>query len=282
MGRVYPPEVVPDDIDVSVPNVARMYDYLLGAGRNFVAHRELAECCAALVPGARELAWSNRSFLRRAVRFVVSQGVRQFLDLGSGLPTVSTVHEVAHRADPACRVVYVDCDPQPVGLLMISVLHWLPDEDCPGTMVTAYRDAVPAGSFLALSQLTADYRPSRITAAVGLAARAGPQRLHLRVRTRHRNPEKFDHLTTWPRWHVWPEFLSRCARWWPRARKTLLDCRGVRSTDRLISGSTPMAADQRSRSDSPRAAPRQSRCHGVGWSGDLIRLASDSDPLCVE
>jgi hypothetical protein len=221
---VYPPEVVPDDIDVSVPNVARMYDYLLGGGRNFVADRELAECCAALVPGARELAWSNRSFLRRAVQFVVSQGVRQFLDLGSGIPTVSTVHEVAHHADPACRVVYVDCDPvavahtrqllagndragilhadlrsphlvldapetrrlldfdQPVGLLMISVLHWLPDEDCPGKTVTAYRDAVPAGSFLALSHLTADYRPSQITAAVGLAARAGSQRLYPRTR----------------------------------------------------------------------------------------------------
>jgi hypothetical protein len=215
---------VPADVDVSVPNVARMYDYLLGGGRNFAADRELAERAAALVPGLQELAWLNRSFLRRAVLFLVSQGIRQFLDLGSGVPTVGNVHEVANRTDRSSRVMYVDCDPvavahterlltgndrasilhadlrdrdavlgaratrrlldfdRPVGLLMVSVLHWLPDEHQPGEIVAAYRDALPAGSFLAVSHLTADFRPEQITAGADLVADAGAERMHPRSR----------------------------------------------------------------------------------------------------
>lgn len=98
-------------IDVEQPNPARIYDYLLGGGHNFAADREAAERIVALIPRAREAIRCNRAFLRRAVLFLVSQGVRQFLDLGSGVPTVGNVHEIAQQADQQASVVYVDKEP---------------------------------------------------------------------------------------------------------------------------------------------------------------------------
>jgi len=98
-------------IDTSVPSVARVYDYLLGGKDNFAADREAAERQAAAVPALPWLARQNRAFLRRAVRFVADQGITQFLDLGSGLPTNENVHEVAQQVRPDARVVYVDIDP---------------------------------------------------------------------------------------------------------------------------------------------------------------------------
>jgi S-adenosyl methyltransferase len=97
-------------IDTSVPSVARIYDYLLGGKDNFAADREAAERQAAAVPQLPWMARQNREFLRRTVRFVAGQGVTQFLDLGSGLPTNENVHEVAQRVQPDARVVYVDVD----------------------------------------------------------------------------------------------------------------------------------------------------------------------------
>ena len=97
-------------IDTSVPSVARIYDYLLGGKDNFAADREAAERQVAAVPQIPWLARQNREFLRRAVRFVAGQGVTQFLDLGSGLPTNENVHEVAQQVQPDAHVVYVDID----------------------------------------------------------------------------------------------------------------------------------------------------------------------------
>ena len=99
------------DVDIEQPNPARIYDYLLGGGHNFAADREAADRIVALIPDAREVIRCNRAFLRRAVLFLVSQGVRQFLDLGSGVPTVGNVHEIAQQADQQARVVYVDKEP---------------------------------------------------------------------------------------------------------------------------------------------------------------------------
>jgi hypothetical protein len=98
----------PAGIDTGLPSAARVYDYLLGGGHNFAADRELAELFLRAQPNARAIARHNRSFLRRAVLFLIDQGIRQFLDLGSGIPTVGNVHEIAHRAAPGTRVVYVD------------------------------------------------------------------------------------------------------------------------------------------------------------------------------
>ncbi len=101
---------VPDEVNLMVPSSARIYDFLLGGGHNFEMDREAAERLIKAVP-AREMARLNRDFLRRAVLFLVDAGIRQFLDLGSGIPTVGNVHEVAQKADPSCRVVYVDIEP---------------------------------------------------------------------------------------------------------------------------------------------------------------------------
>jgi SAM-dependent methyltransferase len=104
-------------LDVTVPNVARIYDYLLGGKDNFDADRAAAEKILAVIPGGSGSARMNRAFLGRAVRFLAGErGIRQFLDIGSGLPTVSNVHEIAQAADPHARVVYVDND-------QVVVLH---------------------------------------------------------------------------------------------------------------------------------------------------------------
>ncbi|MFG2058922.1 SAM-dependent methyltransferase [Micromonospora sp. NPDC048930] len=91
--------------------VARIYDYLLGGDQNFPADREAARQLLQAVPDAADIAWSNRLFLRRAVRVLAEAGIRQFLDLGSGIPTQGNVHEIAQAVDPTSRVLYVDIDP---------------------------------------------------------------------------------------------------------------------------------------------------------------------------
>ncbi|NUT94698.1 MAG: hypothetical protein HOY78_22025 [Saccharothrix sp.] len=96
------------DVDPGLPSASRLCDYLLGGGHNFAADRALAEELLLVQPNARTIARLNRAFLRRAVLHLVDLGIRQFLDLGSGIPTVGNVHEVAHRAAPDARVVYVD------------------------------------------------------------------------------------------------------------------------------------------------------------------------------
>ncbi|CCH28877.1 SAM-dependent methyltransferase [Actinosynnema sp. NPDC047251] len=199
---------VPDDVDTGLPSAARLYDYLLGGGHNFAADRALAEKFLLAQPNARTIARLNRAFLRRAVLHLAAGGVRQFLDLGSGIPTVGNVHEVARRADPGARVVYVDfedvavahsrlmlehdeqaavvqedlTDPaavlaaargtglldftEPVGVLVVGVLHFVPPEKDPTAVVAAYRDAVAPGSGLAVSQFTADLQPVEMAGIV--------------------------------------------------------------------------------------------------------------------
>jgi hypothetical protein len=104
------PDWAPTSVDLERPNAARVYDYLLGGACNFEHDREFAEKLLATIPEAKEVARRNRAFLRRAVRFCLDQGIRQFLDLGSGIPTVGNVHEIAQQQLPDCRVVYVDAE----------------------------------------------------------------------------------------------------------------------------------------------------------------------------
>jgi SAM-dependent methyltransferase len=99
------------EFDPDRPSVARTYDYFLGGTHNLAADRRLAEQVLSAWPEVALAARSNRAFLRRAVSYCVRAGIRQFLDLGSGIPTVGNVHEVAQRAAPECRVVYVDIEP---------------------------------------------------------------------------------------------------------------------------------------------------------------------------
>lgn len=198
---------VPDNVDTELPSSARIYDYVLGGAHNFEQDRQAAERLLAVVP-AREMAWLNRSFLRRAILFLIDVGIRQFLDLGSGIPTVGNVHEVVQEADPSCRVLYVDIEPvavahgklmladndnaaimradlrkpetildspemhglldldQPLGLLMVGVMQFVPDSDDPWAIVARYRDRLASGSYLAMSHFTPDGMPAEMAKAV--------------------------------------------------------------------------------------------------------------------
>lgn len=100
-----------DQVDTEHPNPARMYDYFLGGAANFAADREAAERAAVAFPNIRSCVRQNRAFLNRAVHFLCMQGVHQFLDLGSGMPTVGNVHDIAHQHNPAAKVAYVDHEP---------------------------------------------------------------------------------------------------------------------------------------------------------------------------
>ena len=102
---------VPPGVDTKRANVARVYDYWLGGSHNFLADQDAARATAAVQPSVRMSARANRAFLGRAVRFLAANGIRQFLDIGSGIPTEGNVHEIAQRADPDARIVYADVDP---------------------------------------------------------------------------------------------------------------------------------------------------------------------------
>jgi hypothetical protein len=185
-----------------VPNVARMYDYMLGGKDHYPADREAALRTFAAVTEevVRGTVVQNRKFLGRAVRHLAADlGIRQFLDIGTGLPSMNSVHEVAQSVAADCRVVYVDNDPvviahgrdmlngvpdttivnhdlrdppgiltdghvrsvldfrQPIAVLLVAILHFIPDADDPGGIVSALMDAVPAGSYLVISHGSADH-----------------------------------------------------------------------------------------------------------------------------
>lgn len=187
------PAWVPQGIDISVPSVSRIYDYYLGGSHNFEVDREAARKAMEFMPGLPKIMQANRAFMRRAVRFAIDEGVTQFLDIGSGIPTFGNVHEVARSADPDAKVVYVDHDPvavahskavlegndkativaadlrgprqildspevrglldleRPVGLLLVSVLHFLEDDDKPFAAVAELTDALAPGSVVVVS-----------------------------------------------------------------------------------------------------------------------------------
>ncbi|MGH3713880.1 MAG: SAM-dependent methyltransferase [Micromonosporaceae bacterium] len=105
------PSWAPDNIDLDRPSIARVYDYYLGGSHNFAVDRALGQRVVETFPLLPMILQENRAFLRRAVRYAVACGVTQFLDIGSGIPTVGNVHEVAQEADPGSTVVYVDIDP---------------------------------------------------------------------------------------------------------------------------------------------------------------------------
>ncbi len=105
------PTRLPAEVNPEVPSIARVYDYFLGGKDNFPADRAAAAAVETVFPQGRQLGRESRLLLRRATRELVRSGVRQFLDIGSGLPTAGNVHEIAHEIDPPVRVVYVDNDP---------------------------------------------------------------------------------------------------------------------------------------------------------------------------
>jgi SAM-dependent methyltransferase len=186
-------EVAPPGVDTTRPSVARVYDFMLGGKDNFAIDRQVGKMALQITPDGPEAAVANRAFLRRVVRTMGEAGIRQFLDLGSGLPTQGNVHQIATAVDPGARVVYVDNDPmvlahgralleqadtttvihadarrprevldhpevgrfidfgQPVGLLMLAILHHLGDDEDPAGVAREYIDALAPGSYAAIS-----------------------------------------------------------------------------------------------------------------------------------
>lgn len=208
-------------IDTSKPHPARMYDYYLGGKNHFAADRETAEKGLAGWRSGRLAARENRAFLGRAVRFLTEEaGIRQFLDIGTGLPTTNNVHEVAQAVAPSSRIVYADNDPlvlaharalltsssegrtayihadlrdpqsiltnpsvrevldfsQPIALVIVAVLHFVPDEYQPERVLATLIDALPSGSYLVASHITGEHDPvgpatgARAYRAAGLPA----------------------------------------------------------------------------------------------------------------
>ncbi|MCG5446416.1 SAM-dependent methyltransferase [Micromonospora sp. NIE79] len=207
-----------DRIDTTTVHPARRYNYWLGGKDNFAVDRESGDQIAAVYPGVRTLARENRAFLGRAVRFLTEEvGIRQFLDIGTGIPSADNTHEVAQSVAPDSRVVYVDNDPmvlvharalltsdpagatayldadlrepekiladpqlpatldlsQPVALVLIAVTHFLTDDDRPHEQVARLLDALPSGSWLALTHFTTDHLPAEIVRRMEAELAAG-------------------------------------------------------------------------------------------------------------
>ena len=189
------------DVDLEHASVARVYDYYLGGSHNFAVDRQMGRRAIEMWPELPLAMQANRAFLRRSVRYLVSQGITQFLDIGSGIPTEGNVHEVAQIASPEARVVYVDVDPvavahsrailagndradivqadlgdvagilddprakrlidptQPLGVLMVAILHFVPDADDPASIVAQYRKMMAPRSYLVISHGSHAGRP---------------------------------------------------------------------------------------------------------------------------
>jgi S-adenosyl methyltransferase len=190
------------EFDTSVAHQARMYDYLLGGKDNYAADRAATEAALEVYPDWAFTARANRAFLGRAVRYLTADaGMRQFLDIGTGIPTAGNTHQVAQKIAPETRVVYVDYDPvvlahartlltgsragateyidsdlrkvgailkqasrlldftSPVAVTLVAILHAIPDADDPHAIVARLMDAVPSGSYLALSHLGREFLP---------------------------------------------------------------------------------------------------------------------------
>ncbi|NUS42202.1 MAG: hypothetical protein HOQ24_00665 [Mycobacteriaceae bacterium] len=215
------PDWLPPTVDPTVPSAARIYDYCVGGLHNFEVDRDMVRAASQRWPELPAIMRSNRAFLRRAVDYLAAAGVRQFLDIGSGIPTAGNVHEVAQRHNPDARVVYVDIDPvavamsgalladnrsarvvqgdftdidavlthpdvralldfdEPVAVLMVALLHFVPDSAEPGTAIGRIRDVLSPGSYLALSHFSSDGPPEDVADVVAMS-RATPTPLHLR------------------------------------------------------------------------------------------------------
>jgi hypothetical protein len=209
---------MPLEINTSEPHPARIYDYFIGGKNHFAADRETAAEVLRRSPSAHIAARENRSFLGRAVRYLAAEaGIRQFLDIGTGLPTTNNVHEVAQEIAPSARVVYADNDPlvlaharallrsapagrtayihadlrdpaailshpdtravldfgQPIALMLVAILHFVPDEFKPAEIIATLVDALPSGSYLVASHLTTEHDAAATSAGQQTMRAAG-------------------------------------------------------------------------------------------------------------
>jgi hypothetical protein len=213
------------EIDTSVAHIARVYDYWLGGKDNFAPDRAAAQAAMREDPNVVEGVRGNRAFLARAVRYLTGEaGIRQFLDIGTGIPAVDNTHEVAQDLAPGSRVVYVDNDAivlaharalltsategatayldqdlrnvgeivraaaamldfsQPVAVMLIGILHCIQDEDDPAGIIRRLMDAVPAGSYLAISHPANDLNDPGVRRLASRLNELMPMKLRFRSR----------------------------------------------------------------------------------------------------
>jgi len=212
--------------DVTIAHQARIYNYVLGGKDNYAADRAAAEAMMKVYPGLASDMRANRAFLGRVVRYLAGEaGIRQFLDIGTGIPAPGSTHEVAQAIAPQAQIVYVDYDPvvlaharalltssgggtigyidadlrdtgtildqagrlldfsQPVAVTLLAILHAVPDADDPHAVVARLLDAVPAGSYIAVSHLAADrITPDTRDAVGGVTNRMVKQQVSYRSR----------------------------------------------------------------------------------------------------
>jgi hypothetical protein len=228
---------LPPRLDTSTAHSARVWNYLLGGKDNFAADREVGDLILQAFPGIAHIARLQRQFLARAVHYLAGEaGIRQFLDIGTGLPTADNTHQIAQQVAPESRIVYVDNDPlvlvharalltsapggmtsyieadvrdteeilgeaagtldfsQPIALMMLGIMGQLPDSAGPRSIVSTLLDALPPGSYLALSDGT-DTNPE-LNQAIAAYNQNSASSYHLR------SPEEiarfFDGLTLVP------------------------------------------------------------------------------------
>jgi S-adenosyl methyltransferase len=210
-------------IDTSVAHSARVHDYWLGGKDNFAADRAAGDAVMEAYPDIIMSVRANRAFLARVVRYLAAEaGIRQFLDIGTGIPAANNTHEVAQSVAPSCRVVYVDYDPvvllhartllsssvqgavdyidadvrdpqailehagrtldfsRPVAVTLIAIMHLIGDQDDPYGIVSQLMAAVPAGSYLALSQVASDIQAEQIAESAMRYNRLARETLRLR------------------------------------------------------------------------------------------------------
>ncbi|ALC19444.1 SAM-dependent methyltransferase [Streptomyces pristinaespiralis] len=223
-------------IDTSRPHPARVYDWFLGGKDNYPVDEELGRQIMGVDGTARHVARTNRWFMQRVTRWLAGEaGIRQFLDIGTGIPTEPNLHQVAQGIAPDARIVYTDNDPivlihaeallrssregitdyvqadvrepgrileqarknldltRPVALSLVALTHFLGDEDRPYDLVARLVDALPSGSYLVLSQLTADFDPVAVGRGVAMYAAGG---VTLAPRTKDEIARFFDGLDT--------------------------------------------------------------------------------------
>jgi hypothetical protein len=219
----------PREVDLRRPSAARMYDWYLGGSTNYAVDREFGRQMLGLFPIVKPVAIANRHALHRIVRHLVRRGIRQFIDIGSGVPTMGNVHEVAGELAPDSKVVYVDNEPiavahsrillqehgdparhavvhadlrdpeelweqafdtgvldpgEPIGLLMIAVLHFITGDREAEHALHIYRDLLPGGSYLAITHATVDGAdPRRAAEYSELVARYDDTSNPVRLRT---------------------------------------------------------------------------------------------------
>ncbi|WP_377273014.1 SAM-dependent methyltransferase [Peterkaempfera sp. SMS 1(5)a] len=251
-GRLDP--VQPVELRTDRPHSARMYDFLLGGRTNFPADRAVAEQALTAYPGLRTVTRMNRAFMGAAVGRLADLGIRQFLDIGSGIPTTPNVHEIAQSRIPSARIVYTDNDPlvlaharallasatgggrvdyieadlrhpdrilghpcltgpdpaldltQPVALLLIAVLHFVPDTDDPCRLVKELLEPLAPGSCLVVSHATADVNPEQVNQGARTYRASG---VSFQPRNRTEVTRFADGL------EVLPPGVAVATKWWP-------------------------------------------------------------------